>query len=177
MRKIVYGAVGAVIVIVALVYAGLWMEQGGVKEEGDYTRNSYHIYTVAPGVETHGSSYTIPPSLAEGTNLSADTYLSYEETDATKCDPSAFLDGVTEVREVTDDGVVYIVAERVGAAAGNRYDETVYVFKDYKPCNAVRYFIHYGVLENYPEGMVREFDRAALVAQFDDIRRGLAKSR
>ncbi len=161
---------------VALVYTALWMEQGGSSTEG-YVRNMNHIYAVSPGVETKGSSYTIPAGLAEGTNLSRDSYISYEETDSATCEPKDFLDGVTEVREVTDDDVTYLVAERVGAAAGNRYDETVYVFKDYEPCNAARYFIHYGVIENYPEGTVTEFDRAQLVAQFDDFRRELARSR
>ena len=40
-------------------------------------------------------------------------------------------------------------------------------------CMAVRYFVHYGAIGNYPEGEVREFDRAALFAQFDRIRRTL----
>lgn len=176
MRKIVYGVLAIVIIGVGLVYTGLWLEQSSGSGEG-YTRNSNHIYAVAPGTETHGSSYTISPSIAEGTNLSSDSYISYEESDSETCEPKDFLDGVTDVKEIEDDGVVYLVAERVGAAAGNRYDETVYVFKDYTPCSAVRYFIHYGVIENYPEGAVSEFDRAALVAQFDDFRRGLAKSR
>lgn len=177
MRKVVYWGLGAVVIAVALVYAALAAEQStsGVLE--GYTRNMNHIYAVALGRETKGSSYTIPPSIAEGTNLSTDTYISYEEVESEACEPKDFLDGVTEVSEVTDDGVTYLVAERVGAAAGNRYDETVYVFKDYEPCNAVRYFIHYGVIENYAEGAVTEFDHAALVAQFDDIRRTLAQSR
>ncbi len=176
MRKVVYGVLGVVVVVVALVYTALWMEQGGGSTEG-YVRNMNYIYAVASGVETHGSSYTIPSALAEGTNLSKDTYISYEESDSATCEPKDFLDGVTEIREVTDDGVTYLVAGRMGAAAGNRYDETIHVFKDYEPCNAVRYFIHYGVIENYPEGTVREFDRAQLVAQFDNFRRTLAKSR
>jgi hypothetical protein len=37
----------------------------------------------------------------------------------------------------------------------------------------VRYFIHYGVFQNYPAGMVREFDQQALLASFDAIRRTL----
>lgn len=176
MRKLMYGGLAMVVVGVVLMYGALWMEQGGSGAE-DYVRNMNHIYAVAPGVETKGSSYTIPAALAAGTNLSTDTYISYEESDSATCEPKDFLDGVTEVSEVTDDGVTYLVAHSVGAAAGNRYDETVFVFKDYKPCNAVRYFIHYGVIENYPEGTVTEFDRAALVAEFDDFRRALARSR
>lgn len=175
-RLLVFGALAVVVVVVALVYAGLWLEPGGSSTDG-YVRNMNHIYTVAPGVETRGSSYTIPAELADGTNLAHDTYISYEEYEGSSCEPKDFLDGVTDVHEVTDDGVAYLVGARVGAGAGNRYDETVYVFKDYTPCSAVRYYIHYGVIENYPEGTVREFDRAALIASFDDFRRTLAKSR
>ena len=178
MRKVVYGVLGAVIVGTALIYAALALEQStsGVLE--GYTRNSYHIYVLGPEKEIHGSSYTIPASLAEGTNLSTDTYISYEELpNAAKCDPTEFLDSEPEVGEVVDDGVTYLVAHSIGAAAGNRYDETVYVFKDYQPCNAVRYCIHYGNIENYPPEAVQEFDSAALIAEFDSIRRMLAQSR
>ena len=178
MRKTVYGVLGVLVVGIALVFAALAAEQStsGVLE--GYTRDSYHIYVLRVGVETKGSKYTIPASLAEGTNLSTDTYISYEERpNPASCDPKEFLDGNPEVTEVTDDGVTYLVAHSVGAGAGNRYEETVYVFKDYTPCNAVRYFIHYGVIENYPEGTVKEFDRTALITQFDSIRHLLAKSR
>lgn len=65
IRKLIWGGVVLLIVAVGLGYAGLWMEQGGQKKEGDYTRNMNHIYTLAPGVETRGSSYTIPPALAD----------------------------------------------------------------------------------------------------------------
>ena len=177
MRKVVYGGVAILVVGGALIYGAFALEQNtsGILE--GYTRNSYHIYVLRPGVETKGSSYTIPTSVAAGTNLSTDTYVSYEESNTSSCDPKDFLDGNPEVSEVTDGGVTYLVGHSVGAGAGNRYDETVYVFKDYKPCNAVRYYIHYGVIENYPEGAVKEFDRAALIAEFDSIRRTLAASR
>jgi hypothetical protein len=37
----------------------------------------------------------------------------------------------------------------------------------------VRYFIHYGVFENYPAGSVTRFDHTALVDRFDAIRQTL----
>lgn len=172
-----YGVSILLIAIVGVGYAGLRAEQGSSDAVNDFTRNSNFIYTLAPGKETHGSAYTIPAALADGTNLAHDSYISYEESTSTACTPKDFLDGVTVVQEVTDDGVAYLVGHSVGAGAGNRYDETVYVFKNYTPCNAVRYYIHYGVLENYEPGAVKAFDRAALVAQFDTIRRTLARSR
>lgn len=36
--------------------------------------------------------------------------------------------------------------------------------------DTARYYIHYTNVENYPEGTVREFDRAVLLAAFDTIR-------
>jgi hypothetical protein len=65
------------------------------------------------------------------------------------------------------------VASTTGAAAGNRYEETVYAIPGTNPCVAVRYFVHYGVIENYPPGTVRQFDKQALLDQFDRIRRTL----
>jgi hypothetical protein len=143
-----------------------------------YTRDASYIYILAPGKEVHGTKYTIPSNVADGTNLAHDTYISYEELPgATGCTPNQFLEDVQEVKEVVDDGNTYLVAHNVGAGAGNRYDETVYVFKGYTPCTAIRYYIHYGVIENYPEGAVKAFDQDALVASFDSVRRTLARSR
>ena len=174
-KKVLIG----VVLLAALGVAGaFYMEQHPLGLLKEYTRNSNYEYVLGVPKGIAGSSYTIPPSLAEGTNLSTDTYISYEELpNPTSCDPREFLDGEPEVSEVTDDGITYLVAHSVGAGAGNRYDETVYVFKDYKPCNAIRYYIHYGVIENYPKGTVKEFDRTALITQFDSIRHLLAASR
>ena len=170
---------GVGVVVVALgVAAALYAEQHPAGPLTGYTRDSNYEYTLGVATGIAGSSYTIPAALAEGTNLSTDTYISYEELPSpVTCDPTEFLDGEPEVTGVVDGGTMYLVAHSVGAGAGNRYEETVYVFKDYTPCTAIRYFIHYGVIENYPEGTVTEFDHATLVAQFDDIRRLLARSR
>jgi hypothetical protein len=177
-RLLIFG-----ILLIAAGAIGLFLAPGveNLPQRGaleGYTRDSTYIYTLAPGKEVHGTKYTIPPALADGTNLAHDSYISYEEIkDASECTPMQFLDGDLDVQTVTDEGVTYLVANTVGAGAGNRYDETVYVFKDYTPCTAIRYYIHYSVFENYEPGAVKEFDRAALVSQFDAIRRALAKSR
>ena len=143
-----------------------------------YVRDTTHIYTVTPNRDIHGTKYSIPSSLTEGTNLAHDTYVSYEELPgATDCTPSQFLAMVDDSKEVTDDGVSYLVGHALGAGAGNRYDETIFVFKDYKPCTAIRYFIHYGAIENYPPGAVQAFDSVKLSHSLDAIRRTLAKSR
>ncbi|MCA9730335.1 MAG: hypothetical protein KC729_21825, partial [Candidatus Eisenbacteria bacterium] len=72
----------------------------------------------------------------------------------------------------TLDGVSYSVASRREAAAGNRYEETVYAIRGTRPCVAVRTLIHYGVIENYPPE-THAFDREALGATLDRMRKSL----
>ncbi|MCL5017271.1 MAG: hypothetical protein M1155_01230 [Patescibacteria group bacterium] len=74
---------------------------------------------------------------------------------------------------ITEGGNDYSVASTTDAAAGNRYQETIYAFPYTNPCIAIHYFIHYGVFENYPAGKVKQFDMQAILDQFDQIRRSL----
>ena len=135
---------------------------------GYATDESYVYQALGPGKDIKGVKFTIPATLAEGTNLNRDSYLSVEQVPgADYCAADLFLD--LPGRGMATDGK-QLVASSTGAAAGNRYEEVVYALPDTKPCVAVRYFIHYGVIENYPEGSVRAFDRAALLQQFDAIR-------
>jgi hypothetical protein len=118
-------------------------------------------------------SFTIASTTAEGTNLSNDSYVSVEELPAvTSCTADMFLDGGSKMKVTTetDNDTTYSVASSTGAGAGNRYEETVYAIPGTNPCVAVRYYIHYGVLENYPTGTVNAFDKQSLLNQFDHIR-------
>lgn len=144
-----------------------------------YTPNtSYRYEALGPGKEIPGVKFTIPASVAEGTNLSSDSYISVEELpNATSCSASLFLDSAQKVHTVTDNDVEYSVGQSNGAGAGNLYDETVYAVSGSAPCVAVRYFIHSTQLANYPAGTRTAFDRAALVAQFDQIRHTLVLGR
>lgn len=111
---------------------------------------------------------------ATGTNLSRDSYVSVEEIPQVKeCKADLFVNSVNEVGQVTENNSTYSVATSSEAAAGNRYEETIYAFPDTNPCIAVRYFIHYGAFENYPEGAVKEFNKKSLINKFDQIRRTL----
>jgi membrane-bound inhibitor of C-type lysozyme len=134
----------------------------------------YRYEALGPGKVIGGVSFTIPPRLAAGTNLAADTYLSVEEIPASaSCDARMFLDagsGGKMSSTQTIHGTTYSVAVSTGAGAGNRYEETVYARPFTNPCIAVRYFIHDNVIENYPPGTVRAFDERALLAAFDAIR-------
>jgi len=142
--------------------------------EGYIADEKYRYQELGLGKDISGVKFTIPSTMATGTNLSSDTYLSVEEiSDTPVCSAVLFLEqGVTAY--MTSEGErEYSVASSTGAAAGNRYEETVYAFPNTSPCLAVRYFVHSGAFENYPAGMVREFDRAALLAEFNMIRRTL----
>ncbi|MFA5954872.1 MAG: hypothetical protein WC817_05075 [Patescibacteria group bacterium] len=144
----------------------------------DYSLNADYSYQeLGSGKEIKGVSFPISSSIAAGTNLSDDSYLSVEVLPTgTSCTAALFLDergqGIN-VRSVTENSVTYSEATSSGAAAGNRYDETVYALSSTNPCIAVRYFIHSTVLENYPPGVVKQFDREALLQQFDAMRRTL----
>jgi membrane-bound inhibitor of C-type lysozyme len=135
---------------------------------------SYKYQEFGPGKDISGIRFTIPKSTAAGTNLGSDTAVTVEEIPKTEnCTANLFLDYAPAANTVVDGGVTYSVASSTGAGAGNRYQETVYALPGTNPCIAVRYFIHYGVIENYPAGAVREFNEQALLAEFDSIRHTL----
>jgi hypothetical protein len=143
---------------------------------------NYSYQELGPGKDISGVKFTIPASLATGTNLGSDSYLSIEKIPQTgNCTANLFLgqQGSSPMisQTLTDNGTTYSVASTTGAGAGNRYFETVYALTGTNPCVAVRYFIHYGVFENYPAGSITEFDQVTLLSKFDAIRRTLTISK
>lgn len=143
----------------------------------DFTLVEDHKYAFSSTKNIEGFRVGIPADMATGTNLSADTYVSVEQLpNARLCTGDIFLKANVKATNVTEAGVTYSVASSSDAGAGNRYDEVVYALKDSKPCTAVRYFIHYTNIQNYPAGAVTEFNQAALMNEFDQIRRSLQKT-
>ncbi len=141
-----------------------------------YTPDEQYAYTgLGPGKEIAGVKFTIDPRVASGTNLSTDSYVSVEHMPGAinSCSAQIFLADAQSAGFQDVANRRYSVATSTGAAAGNRYEEVVFATPVEAGCIAVRYMVHYGVLENYPEGAVQEFDRAALFGQFDAIRRTL----
>lgn len=140
--------------------------------------DKYVYQELGPEKNINGVKFTIPLAMTTGTNLSSDSYLSVENISPTKnCVANLFLEQNVTSSIIKDGGVTYSVAQAIGAAAGNRYEETVYAISGSNPCLAVRYFIHYGAIENYPTGIVQEFDKQKLINEFDAIRRTLTRAR
>lgn len=133
---------------------------------------SYKYTGVSEAKPISGVKFQIPGTMATGTNLSSDTYVSVEQLPrATSCVADIYLKDNVKPTAIDANGHSYSMASTTGAGAGNRYEEIVYAIPGSNPCTAVRYFIHYGVFQNYPQdGSVKEFDRAALLAAFDAIR-------
>lgn len=147
-----------------------------VRYPAGYTPDTAYAYQAfGPGKDIYGTKFTIPAAEANGTNLSADSYLSVETLPKTKtCTADLFLDTqIGTSAEVIDNGTAYSVAKGGGAAAGNLYTEYVYAIPGTSPCLAVRYFIHSTQLGNYPPGTVVAFNQQVLLAEFDGIRRSL----
>ncbi len=141
-----------------------------------YTLDSAYTYTGAgPERTISGAKFTVDPAIASGTNLSLDSYVSVEPLSGAinSCSAEIYLSDAHSAGFVDEGGHRYSIATSSGAAAGNRYEETVFATPVDGGCVAVRYFIHYGVLENYPEDTVQAFDRQALLNQFDSIRKTL----
>jgi hypothetical protein len=137
--------------------------------EGFSIDESYFNYTLGPGKEIPGISFTIPASMATGTNLSTDTRLSVEVLSRAACVPADFIPTTSKGTPITVGVNSYVYAASAGAGAGNRYDESVYVTKLRETCYGVRFFIHSTALENYEPGTRKVFDREAVTAKFKEI--------
>ena len=145
----------------------------------NYTVDTSYVYqALGPGKDIKGVKFTIPASMAVGTNLSSDSGVSVEEATSTAaCSASLFVSAGTKVHTMTENGTDYSVASTSDAGAGNLYSEVVYALPGTNPCTAVRYFIHSTQIGNYPAGTRTAFDQTALLAQFDQIRRTLVLGR
>lgn len=157
----------------------VYSNQGGefsVRYPKDWTADAtYHYTNLGPEEpKIYGVKFSVSDLLTKGTNLSSDTGISVEEMpNMLECTAYPFLISPTAISKETIDGTAYSVARASDAAAGNRYEETVYALVGTNPCIAVRYFIHYGAIENYPEGAVTEFDATALRSLFGEVRKTL----
>ncbi len=141
----------------------------------EYTSDEAYAYDqFGPKKLIEGVKFTIPGTIATGTNLSIDTGISVETLPRAKnCTGDIYIKDNVKAQPITENGVQYSMASTSGAGAGNFYEEVVYALVNSAPCTAVRYLIHSTNIGNYTPGTVTEFDRAALVNDFDTIRQSL----
>lgn len=147
-----------------------------IKYPKDFAKDETYVYqNLGPGKDISGVKFTIPATMSVGTNLASDSYISLEWMNTnTGCSAQMFLMDGAQVNNITETGQKYSYGTTMDAAAGNRYEEYVYAIPGTNPCIAIRYMIHYGAFENYEPGMVKEFDKTALIKDFDDIRHTLS---
>ena len=141
-----------------------------------YKVDESYAYDYSPTKKISGVKFTVPADTATGTNLGSDSYVSVERIpNVDSCTADMFMSDPAAAKPttVTDNGTDYSVSTMSDAGAGNRYEESVYAISGSTPCTAVRYFVHYAAIENFPAGAVKEFDKTALLAQFDAIRKTL----
>ncbi|MCL5017247.1 MAG: MliC family protein, partial [Patescibacteria group bacterium] len=93
-----------------------------------YTLNESFQNQLSPNKKISGVQFKIPASLAEGTNLAPDSYVSVEQIpNAQNCAANIFLyASKIKTINITEGGNDYSVASTTDAAAGNRYQETIY---------------------------------------------------
>ncbi len=135
--------------------------------DGYVVDTAYSYQTLGPGKEIPGVKFTVPPQ--QNTNLSNDSYLSVESLESEICSADLFAGDIAP-QLITEGEVTYSVVAFADAGAGNRYEEKIYAIPDSNPCVAVRYFIHYSAIENFPPGEVAEFNKHDLLYAFDAIR-------
>lgn len=140
-----------------------------------YQPNEAYQYKGFPNKPIAGVSFSVPISIATGTNLMSDSRISVEQLPrAVNCTADIYVTGSVVARQVTEGGTTYSVATTSEGAAGHAYTEYVYAYPNSKPCTAVRYFLHSGNIGGLADGSsVREYDRAALLLQFNAIRDSL----
>jgi len=145
-----------------------------IKYPAGYMLDESYTYDQLGPEAIPGIKVSVPATMTEGTNLSPDSGVSVEYfPNADRCTASMFLFDQPAATTLSDGGVTYSVAGVSDAGVGNVYEEKVYALAGQNPCIAVRYFIHYTQLANYPEGTRKAFEREVLLAEFDKIRHSL----
>jgi len=144
----------------------------------EYTVDEAYAYkALGPGKNIPGIKFTIPAAYATGTNLATNTYLSIETMNlgtTSPCLAGPFLGNLASSTDSTEsNNITYSVATSSDAAAGSRYEETIFALPTIDKCLAIRYLTHYTVLENYASGTVSAYDAVALKRSFDTIRESL----
>jgi len=147
-------------------YPNTWSVTG---DGGGYTQD-WMVNATTSGMIL--AKIVVPASYLPGTNFADATF-----TVGTSADASAVASCLSynpsgiahNAATSTFNGSTYTVLQSSDAAAGNRYDTTSYRILRSSQCYAIEYTIHYGSIQNYPKGAVKEFDEAALKTTLDSV--------
>lgn len=78
-------------------------------------------------------------------------------------------EGESDAGTVDIGGVTFSIFEQTGAAAGNRYETRSYRAVRQNTCYEIQELVHYGVLENYEPGAVRNYDASLVRSELEKI--------
>lgn len=146
----------------------------------EYAIDSAYVYTqLNPQKGVKGVKFMVSASTTKDTNLSeGGTGVSVEVfPEAVSCVAQNFIEEGLESNTLNDAGVHYSVARTTGTTVGNVYEETVYAIDGSSPCTIVRYFIHSTKGDGSGTNAPKQFDRLALMKEFNTIRRSLVLER
>lgn len=146
-----------------------------IKYPKEYIFNSAYAYDAFGQKKLiQGVKFSIPATMATGTNLAADSGVSLEWLpNARNCTGDIYLKANVKPLRITEGTTEYSLATSSTKVGGGTNEEWVYALVGSKPCTAVRYFIHTTADTSTPQ----QFDRASLLFQFDKIRKSLVVSR
>jgi len=124
----------------------------------------------------YGVKFGVPTALTQGTNLSSESGVSVEVLPrANNCTGDIYLLANVRAQAMTEGAVTYSVASASTTENGTTIEETVYAFPSSSPCIAVRYFLESSAVDATATG-TRAFDRASVIAAFDEIRRSIVRT-
>lgn len=118
------------------------------------------------------ATITVPREYQLGTNFSDAKFTvnaSAIPSNVANCLVSPVTSQSSSPVRVAIGGVAFTKIVYSDAAAGNRYDTTSYRTVRNKQCYAVEHTIHYGAIQNYPPGTVKEFDEALVERALDEV--------
>ncbi|HRH32959.1 MAG TPA: hypothetical protein PK720_02375 [bacterium] len=138
----------------------------------DFIQNENYIYqALGPGKDIKGVAFNISEAHNKGTNLSSDSYFSVEQLPGDQeCIARNFISNPLTENTVEENGHTYSVVTGGDAAAGNRYEDTVFATKINSICYGLRLMVHTTVIENYEPGTIKEYDRQKLVTLYNRFR-------
>lgn len=137
-----------------------------------FIENENYIYqALGPGKDIKGVAFIVSEDVSKGTNLSSDSYFSVEQLPGDQeCIARNFISNPLTENTVEENGRTYSVVTGGDAAAGNRYEDTVFATKINSICYGLRLMVHTTVIENYEPGTIKEYDRQKLVTLYNRFR-------